>query len=362
MIPVANLWAMLAFHWEPFADAPLAGAHGLHADTPVDLLARLLDRAVDRLRRRGLALTYTPLTEEGSRIRGALDLQTTIARALPSRGQAASRVDELTPDVPANRVIKAALRALLRDSTLSQRLAGALRTHLNAFTEVAEVAPRPDLAARTPCPRGHLHYPLLLDLCDFILGHLLPAPGDDPRRLRDFTRDEVAMRRLFEGFVRNFARHHLTRRGYWVSTNRNGDNHLQWFAAGDPSTLTHLPKMITDVVIDDPTGARLIVECKYVREPIHARTHHYKLRPDHLYQLFAYLQNTRLRAEAPDLRGLLLYASPGLALDLTFTLGGIPLRVHALDLAVPWPDLEATLLHALAPSPPESPMSETRPR
>lgn len=348
MITITNLWAMLSFHWGELPRGDLSEAIGLDVTTPAELLARLLARGVESLLRRGLAVEYIPQLEEGSRIRGALALETTIARALPPRGRVAFRVDELSPDVPANRAIKATLRRLLASSggELKAKVASSLRTHLYAFAGVADVPARPDLAAKTRCPRSHPHYAVVLDVCDFVLRHLLPEPGDNQQRLRDFTRDEVAMRRIFEGFVRNFARFHLIPRGAVFPRQR-----VEWAAAGASEATRRLPRMRTDIDFDRPRGDRLIVECKYVREPVRWTEDGFRLRSDHLYQLFAYLQNARLAAtrERP-VRGLLLYASTGGELDLEVELGGIPVRVLALDLAAAWLTVEASLLGALVGS------------
>jgi 5-methylcytosine-specific restriction enzyme subunit McrC len=104
--------------------------------------------------------------------------------------------------------------------------------------------------------------------------------------------------------------------------------------------------MITDVSVRTP-GHCTVVETKFVRRPFRGfeGSERRKLRSEHLYQLFAYVKNTRARESGPiTIDGTLLYASVGRGLSETLALGDSRISVRTLDLAASWPEIRAALL------------------
>jgi 5-methylcytosine-specific restriction endonuclease McrBC regulatory subunit McrC len=67
-----------------------------------------------------------------------------------------------------------------------------------------------------------------------------------------------------------------------------------------------------------------------------------RLRSAHLYQLYAYLQNTRCDAEPVD--GILLYAQVGQAEDSEVVIQDHRVRVTTLDLSAEWEQIHRQLL------------------
>ena len=59
MIPIRNLFAMLAFCWRDAALVDDAGIGACDFDRPLEVAARLLDHVLRRLFRRGLELRFT---------------------------------------------------------------------------------------------------------------------------------------------------------------------------------------------------------------------------------------------------------------------------------------------------------------
>ena len=101
-----------------------------------NLVAEILAHAVEKRQRRQLSLGYRRRHAVISRVRGRIDILTTMRRQLLSRGRVACRFDELTIDTPRNRFVRAALEKIARlatEATIAhryRRLAYALFTSI----------------------------------------------------------------------------------------------------------------------------------------------------------------------------------------------------------------------------------------
>lgn len=104
-------------------------------------LASALIRTVGQATGRGLLKGYVSVEETGTVIRGRWD----IARQLKARPGIPVPVeltfDDYTDDVPENRILKAALRALVRLEQLPRRVVDKLGPLLGLFSEVSELRP-----------------------------------------------------------------------------------------------------------------------------------------------------------------------------------------------------------------------------
>lgn len=77
----------------------------------------------------------------------------------------------------------------------------------------------------------------------------------------------------------------------------------------DDEARKYLPQMKTDVVVEYSDRKRVaLIECKFYPQALGAE--HYgkrKVRPAHLYQLFAYQQHLKQQFLGRELRSVLLY-------------------------------------------------------
>jgi 5-methylcytosine-specific restriction enzyme subunit McrC len=340
IIPIRNVYALLAYACRWLDLAPVADAGAIEADTPADLLARLLADGLRTLHRRGPYRAYIERIDDLRQPRGAVDVTPTVTGAFRARGRVVCRFDELSYDVVENRILKAAARALFACRGIDRKLALALRDACVRMDGVSDVALSAGLLRRARAPRGHRLYRMLLDVCKLVFENLLPDESGDGMRLRDFTRDDRQMAHLFEAFVRGFLKRHL-------DDAHVGREQLRWLgASGDRAALHLLPRMETDVSVRTP-GHCAIVETKFVRRPFRELegTARLKLRSEHLYQLFAYVKNNRERGSgAHTIDGILLYASVGRGVSETLALGNSRVSVLTLDLAASWPEISRALL------------------
>src|SRR4029453_16673317 len=106
-----------------------------------------------------------------------------------------------------------------------------------------------------------------------------------------------------------------------------------------------LPRMETDIILRS-SDQKVIVETKFTGRSTVSYRGPETLNSDHLYQLYAYMNNMS-KEGLPDssLGGVLLYPRAGAEpLDVVWRLQDRWLRALSIDLAQEWPDLKSALL------------------
>src|SRR5665811_1767925 len=114
---------------------------------------------------------------------------------------------------------------------------------------------------RVQLHRNNAFYRFLLHVCELCYSALLAEEQDGGYRFRDFVRDEVRMRKVFQDFVYNFYR--IEQRQFEVSSER-----LDWDTSeADDKALELLPEMITDVCLHSPSR-KIVIECKFTPDAL----------------------------------------------------------------------------------------------
>lgn len=366
-IPVRNAWQLLLYAWDL---AALGDRFRAASETSPTLLALLAQVLLDTLEPRvpgGLQRRHRTERAVVAGLRGKLDLPATLARQSLLLGRTVCIVPVLTLDTPLNRIYRGTLH----------RLAGALRREAGGSAAPAAVRILAERAARleaalTPVRLGPVRpgdFALLalgrndradalpLAICRLLSEAHLPTETQGDRLVRALLRDRVRFRTLFERFVRNFLRSRLP-------THAVRAERLAW---PDELHSPFVPGMLTDVTLTEraPPHRRLTIDAKFMGGLLAVGRHGgHRLREAHLYQLYAYLQTQSARGpEFASAAGLLLYPRAGSAGDddapdvseVSMRVQGHALQAATLDLAAPWPEVEARLLALVAavfPPPP----------
>ena len=335
-IPIQNIYYLLCYAWDRLKARDLVDISAVSGSRIENLLGKVLDAGVAHLVRRGLDRGYVESEEEGCRLRGKLLLSETIGRCLLPVGRVVCQVDHLSHDVPHNRVIKAAMRALLGLPTLDSELRAGLRAHCQRMQEVADVELAPAAFRRVQLHRNVARYAFLLNVAQLVARSFIPDEKTGTKRFHPFTANEQEMGLLFECFVRNFLRRE--QHVFHVAAVRVPWD-LDVEASSDP---TWLPEMRTDVMLTS-CAARATIETKYYATPFQAHYGSTKLISGHLYQLLTYLAHLGA-TEGPEPIGVLLYASSGEVQRLRYRLGSQTVLVRSLDLNRDWQAIHRDLL------------------
>jgi 5-methylcytosine-specific restriction endonuclease McrBC regulatory subunit McrC len=107
--------------------------------------------------------------------------------------------------------------------------------------------------------------------------------------------------------------------------------------------------MHTDVVLRK-VGRTIVLDTKFTPKAFSTFRGSMTVRPEHMYQMFAYMANLRLSERADsEIEGVLVYPNVNeKGFHLHWNVHGMPLRVTSLDLAEKWPVLKGSLLSLLS--------------
>ena len=336
-IPVRNIYYLLCYAWDHVREGETVDVGSEQFGGLVDLFAKVLNEGVSRLVSRGLDRDYLVVHEDIRGLKGKLDLATTVKRNLLLNGKTHCSFDELSYDVPQNRILKATLRRLALVAALDpaqRRRTERLYRKLDAVSDVPLTA---GLFRTVRIHRNNRFYSFLLHLCRIIHENLLVNQEEGTTEFYDFREDEHQMGLLFQQFVKTFCERETD---YRVSAPK-----IDWFGAEESETdLRHLPRMQTDIVLRSP-GRTIILDTKFYKDPLDTRWGGERAKAEHLYQIFSYVTNWKAKAaqEEPEPEGWLVYAAVDGAFDYRFELMGRAVRVCSVDLGQEWRGIEGGL-------------------
>jgi len=334
-IPVRNIYFMLLYAWNHFQGGPVTDIGQDQSPDLPTLLAKVLNAGTHRLLRRGVDRGYRQALEHTRSPRGRLMLDHMIKQQTMMRGVAVCEVDELTPDVLHNRILRSTLITLSDCTDLSSDLRHELRMTARRFTEVTHIRLTADLFHRVQLSRNTAQYGLLMHVCEFVFSSMMPDEAGTGTKFQSVLRDEVRMSTLFEDFLRNFYR-----AGFAHCT--VGSQVMTWDTGGGVATNSALlPVMQTDITVRSPSRT-VIIDAKYYAQTLATGRFGQRLRSAHLYQLSTYLAHEERRS-GRQVAGMLIYPLTSIALEEQFTLLGHSVTVATVDLSMPWPHIAERL-------------------
>ena len=270
-----------------------------------------------------------------ARVRGRIDILNTYADNLLGRGVVACRFEELTVDTPRNRVVRAALDALVNrvdDNVLAhecRRLAGDL-----GKIGVSDLMPSRSALSADRIARHDVDDRLMVSLARLAFEVVIPTEDSGGRAAARVEKDVKLVRQLFEKAVGNFYAAELRPLGWEVHPGRR----LKWqIESASPGIDAILPGMMTDIILEDSLHERrLVIDTKFTSifgaSPHRAAV----LKSPYIYQIYAYLRSQehvddRLSLSAS---GILLHPSVDADIDETVRMHGHEFRFATVNLTL----------------------------
>ena len=336
-IPIRNIYYLLCYAWNRLKEGELVDVGKVGTTELADLFATVLINGIKSLHKRGMELGYEAVRDSIAGVRGKVDLLGTESRFLRQHGRALCTFDELTSNTPANRILKSTIQRLYRTTALDRRLASELRHVIRYFASVDTCTLNSAAFSEVRLHGNNRQYKFLLHICQLVMSCCIPDKDGTQYRFRDFVQDEAIMPKLFEDFIFNFYRLHLSE----ANIKRE---YITWRASSlvDPE-LRHLPAMLTDISIRTP-GRTLIIDTKFYREAMQSRFGKKTVQSSNLYQIFAYLKNLEVN-DGMDARaeGLLLYPTVDHSIRLKYDVMGHSIGVCTVDLSRQWHEIDNEL-------------------
>lgn len=342
-IPILNIYYLLCYAWDKLEEGEKVTAGISDYQTAIDLFTRVLVNGCNRLFKKGLDRDYIAITETYNGIKGKINFAASINANAFDQGKAVCEFDEFQYNILQNQLLKATLLRISKIRELDKKLHKEVKALYLKFNGVDDIEVKSILFSKVRIHRNNLFYDLLLRICKMIVEATSLNEIDGNYVFKDFIRDDRAMARLFEAFIRNFYKKELV--DYKVSSPK-----IDWSAAaiGD-SNINLLPEMRTDIVLEAP-NRKIVLDTKYYRdittEYFGSKTFH----SNNLYQVYSYLRN--LEDDNTDSRnasseGLLLYPTVENDYDQSFIISGHKIRFATIDLSKDWKNIDTRLKYII---------------
>lgn len=353
-VPIRNLWYMLLYAWN---EAPLGAMHGWmmqeaeRAPALDTLLASILIRLMQQRLRIGLGHNYVEQERKFPGVRGRINFAESLKQHTLDSGQLICEFQGFSVNAVKNQIIRSTLNRLLNvgqfglEEASVKEVQQKLRRLIRDLDGIDFIELTPELIHRQLLIRNDHDYRLMLSICDLIVQRQMPGGSEGSSSIVPaFDRDALVLHNIYERFVANFYRIHLT--GWNVTAQKR----LEWHAK---EASDRLPMMIPDLVLQEEISNQIIIlDTKFTA---HSLIENQWGKPifdsSHLYQLYAYLKSQEQLSEAHhSTMGMLLYPAIRSALSEKIELQGHVIRIESIDLAAPWQEIEKHLIELIKPS------------
>jgi len=350
-IPIRNLWHMLLYAWN---EVPLNALHGWmmevaeNAPTLDSLLTSILIKLMQQRLRIGLGHDYVNQARKFPGIHGRINFAESLKQRTLDQGQLICDFQGYSANSSKNRIIRSTLARLLKvgrfgpDHHFVKEIQQKLRALIRDLDGIDFIELTADLIRRQLLAQsGNDHdYRLMLSICNLIVQRQMPGGGEESttHAVPAFDREALVLHSIYERFVANFYRVHLT--GWNVAAQKR----LEWHAK---RISDRLPLMIPDLILQEAASDRLIIiDTKFTAHSlIENRWGKPVYDSSHLYQLYAYLKSQEQVSEAHQSAvGILLYPAVQAKLSERIELQDHVIRMESVDLAAQWQEIESSLI------------------
>ena len=300
-----------------------------------DLFAKVLINGITHLIKRGFYRDYISYSQEIRSIIGKVDFGISLKKNLLSIGRAHCSFDELNHNVIHNQILKTIIYYLLSSNQIDEELRSELASLNRYFHQIDYINLTSKTFRQATIHRNNYFYLFLLNICELIYENILISEDTGETRFKDFFRDEVKMRLLFENFVRNF--YDMEQKSYDVSR-----EYINWkFKSANASLL---PRMQTDISLESE-NRKIIIDTKYYREAFQNNYDVEKFRSSNLNQIYAYLKQVEYKDEkSTHAEGILMYPAVNSNIDFEGEIEGHKIRIMTLNLNQDWKLIKRDLL------------------
>ena len=340
-IPIQNIYYLLCYAWNHLDEADEIDITANGTQSLDELFARVLTQGTQHLLKRGLDRDYQLHREETAALKGRFDLTASMATQTWRQGRMVCEFDDFSHDILHNRILKTTISQLADNPYLEKDTATELHQLEKQLARITPVRITSRLFRKVRLHRNNRQYRLLMNVCELVHDSLLPTEKQGSSRFRDFIRDEKKMPLLFEAFVRNFYAHHSH---FKVSAAQ-----LSWNVEAEAQTKDLVPIMKTDVSLYSPER-QIIIDCKFYKQAFKANYGKERFNRDHLFQLFAYLENVAHSKNWHNTEGVILYPSVGNDFHHHLALNNHPLTLCSINLNQDWKIIESRLFDILSPA------------
>jgi len=343
-IPIKNIYYMFCYAWENFDFFDEKYVEKAGSIEPMNFFAKILVHILEGLIKIGFDREYELFGEDLNAPKGKINFQTTIKKLIFRNCKLNCSFDELSYNNLQNQIIKRTLYNLLKDGNIDDKIKNSVVKVYRYLHNIDLIDLKDDVFKRVKIHRNNSHYRLVINICELLHKNSLISKNDDSKKLRFVDILENYMERIFERFVRNFYKYE--QKVYTVKR-----ENIQWnfeLINGDKRLV---PKMQTDITLEGEEK-KIIIDTKFYKEALAENFDTQKFRSENLYQLSAYLNNTKWNKKTPQhLIGILIYPQVNYEINFEAITDNYTIKIKTLDLAKDWKDIKNRLLGIVSSNP-----------
>ena len=298
---IRNIYYMLSYAFQILKQEDYKQVAGEKFDRIHDLFAAILEKGISRQLKQGLYREYVPMQENLSVMRGKLNMNSTMRLKVQQKQKLSCEFDEFSEDNLYNQILKVTIHRLIHAEDVSHERKQALKKLIIFFGNVKLIQPDHITWNRLIYQRNNRNYELLLNICYLVLKHLLQTTDDGQYKLIEFSDEQMNL--LFQRFVYEYFNQEHNELSVSAPT-------MKWSDESEEKNplISFLPIMKTDIVLKDKHSDKtLIIDTKYYKKILNENYGKQTIKPEHLYQIFAYVKNMDTH-NTGNVSGLLLYA------------------------------------------------------
>jgi len=306
--------------------------------SPLDVLALVLSDQITTAEKRGLYRNYQEVTETTSQLRGKILISETLRLKATGSNSVIINTDELSIDNSVNQSIRWAVKFFLTSGAISTETKNSLKISGERLGAISYTS-RPSRSLATDLLQARRpEYRIALSIVALLASSQQIDPSSESHMGGLISNlGEILKSQLFESFIREFYRYHLT------DAHVTGRN-MKW--SSQPAPIE--PLMRTDINIERADRV-LVIDTKYYSSVLSTRNDagpaaQPKIKSTNLYQIFTYMAYTSMAKPGQIISGLLLYPENGTTIDHTIPTIQGPIRAKTIDFMLSWPLVEHELL------------------
>jgi len=339
-IPIKNLYYMLAYVWDMPLSMQQKKLESESFNRIENLLASLFEFHLSLLIKHGLVKEYIEIRQPEQLLKGKLLMADSIKERTMQHKKFMCQYDELTDDIVINQLVKTALYEFMKIPTLSPEILNRLIRLRPYLQHIQLLNWQKTSFDQIKLKRHNLHYSILIHIAQLLYERKITQEHDGSITFQTFLND-MQLHALFEKFLLRFYQKHLP-------IHKVHRPIIDWQLSGSESeiSLPYLPKMHTDIVIEDNKN-QVIMDAKFYQETL-AKTQfdQERLHSVNLYQLFAYVMNSRFTGKK---KGILIYPMIEQHINVSYQIMNHTISAYTVNLNEEWSKIEQRLLEIIKP-------------
>lgn len=338
-IPIKNIYYMLCYAWNIIDEINDIEFGNEKFENIYNLMAKILDYFLNKLIKIGFYKNYILIEEDLSMLKGKIDFSKSIKTNVINQKRLICQYDILSTNILFNKIIKSTLNKLINYKNIDEELKNKLIILSRYFIKIKDIKINNNTFKSLKYHRNNIHYKFIINICKLVYNNLILDKNYNENSGRFYIdkNENKTMHRIYEKFVLNYYK--INYQNFTVKSQP-----IKWQIKND--NFNFIPNMKTDITIYNKEKC-LIIDTKYYKEILKEHKGKKMIRPSHIYQIYAYMNNIKFKG---NIKGILLYAGTNEIINKNYQKEKFDYKiqdkyfsVRILDLNKEWENIEKQL-------------------